>query len=347
MTDTNASAPETLRVTFDELTALLARIFERNKVRPETAHILAENCALCERDGSTSHGIFRMKGYLGSLNSGWVDGMAVPTVEDAAPAFCRADAHNGFAQTALAAARPLALEKAKANGAAILAIRNSHHMTALWPDIEPFAREGLIAISVVNSFQTTVPYGAKAPVFGTNPIAFAAPRDGADPIVFDMATSAVAHGDVQIAAREGHSLPEGYGVDAEGRPTTDPKAVLNGGALLTFGGHKGSAISMMIELLSAALTGGHYSWEFDWSAYPGAATPHTGQLIILIDPRHAGGLPFTQRADGLVAKLREAGLSRMPGERRYRNRKQAERDGIEVSRAAWAELESMAQAQAD
>lgn len=344
MPETTAAAPETRHVSLSELTALLARIFERNEVRPETAHILAENCAMCERDGSISHGIFRMTGYLGSLNSGWVDGMAVPVVEDAAPAFARADANNGFAQAALAVARPLLFDKAKTNGAAILAIRNSHHMTALWPDVEPFARQGLIAICVVNSFQTTVPYGAKAPVFGTNPIAFAAPRASGDPIVFDMATSATAHGDVQIAAREGHSLPEGYGVDAEGRPTTDPRAVLDGGALLTFGGHKGSAISMMIELLSAALTGGHYSWEFDWSAYPGAATPHTGQLIILIDPRHAGGQPFTQRADALTAKLREAGLTRMPGERRYRNRRNAEANGIPIAASAWADLEALAKA---
>jgi delta1-piperideine-2-carboxylate reductase len=340
MADEDVSVTES--ISFEDLSDLLARVLERHGTRPDIARIIGENCAMCERDGSASHGIFRIKGYLGSLTSGWVDGRATPRIEDVAPAFCRVDASNGFAQSALAQVRTLALDKAKTNGAAVVAIRNSHHLSALWPDVEPFAREGLIALSVVNSFQCTVPHGGKEPVFGTNPIAFAAPRASGDPIVFDMATSALANGDVQIAMREGKQLPAGAGVDAQGRPTTDPKAVLEGGALLTFGGHKGTAISIMIELLGAALTGGHFSWEFDWSSYPGAATPHTGQLIILIDPTLTGGLPFPVRSDTLVAKLREAGMTRMPGERRYRNRKRAQLDGIAIDSAELARLQQLA-----
>jgi delta1-piperideine-2-carboxylate reductase len=168
-------------------------------------------------------------------------------------------------------------------------------------------------------------------LFGTNPIAFAAPCAGHDPIVFDMATSAMAHGDVQIAARAGQLLPEGMGVDAQGLPTTDPKAILEGGALLPFGGHKGSALSMMVELLAAALTGGHFSWEFDWSGHPGAKTPWTGQLLIVIDPSKAEGDRFAQRSRELVEHMQAAGLSRMPGERRYREREVAERQGVALT----------------
>jgi delta1-piperideine-2-carboxylate reductase len=195
--------------------------------------------------------------------------MASAQVTDVASGYVRVDAGGGFAQPALAAARALLVEKARSAGIAVLAIHNSHHFAALWPDVEPFADEGLVALSVVNSMTCVVPHGARKPLFGTNPIAFAAPCAGHDPIVFDMATSAMAHGDVQIAARAGQQLPEGMGVDAGGQPTTDPKAILEGGALLPFGGHKGSALSMMVELLAAALTGGHFSWEFDWSGHPG------------------------------------------------------------------------------
>lgn len=93
----------------------------------------------------------------------------------------------------------------------------------------PFAEEGLVALSVVNSMAVVVPPGGKTPVFGTNPMAFACPRAGQAPYVWDQASSALAHGDVQIAAREGHRLAPGTGVDAEGRPTDDPDAILNGG----------------------------------------------------------------------------------------------------------------------
>jgi delta1-piperideine-2-carboxylate reductase len=168
---------------------------------------------------------------------------------------------------------PLLVEKARSAGIAVLAIRNSHHFAALWPDVEPFAYEGLVALSVVNSMTCVVPHGADRPLFGTNPIAFAAPRADGEPIVFDLATSAIAHGDVQIAARKGERLPPGMGVDGLGQPTQDPKAILEGGALLPFGGHKGSALSMMVELLAAALTGGNFSFEFDWKNHPGAKTP--------------------------------------------------------------------------
>ena len=339
------SSPSTgpvVRVPFNELRALLQSIFERHGCSAAVAAVLAHNCASAQRDGAHSHGVFRIPGYVSTLASGWVDGRAEPKVTDLAPAYLRVDAKGGFAQPALAAARPLLVEKARTAGIAVLAIHNSHHFAALWPDVEPFADEGLVALSVVNSMTCVVPHGASKPLFGTNPIAFAAPCAGHDPIVFDMATSAMAHGDVQIAARAGERLPPGMGVDAEGQPSTDPKAILEGGALLPFGGHKGSALSMMVELLAAALTGGHFSWEFDWSGHPGAKTPWTGQLIIVIDPSKAEGERFALRSRELVEQMQAAGLTRMPGERRYREREVAGREGVALSEREWGELRGLA-----
>lgn len=313
---------------FTELQALLQGIFKRHGCSEAVAGVLAENCARAQRDGAHSHGVFRIPGYVSTLASGWVDGQAQPQVTDVAAGMVRVDARGGFAQPALAAARPLLMAKARSAGIAVLAIHNSHHFAALWPDVEPFADEGLVALSVVNSMTCVVPHGARKPLFGTNPIAFAAPCADADPIVFDMATSAMAHGDVQIAARQGEQLPAGIGVDSQGQPTCDPHAVLEGGALLPFGGHKGSALSMMVELLAAALTGGHFSWEFDWAGHPGAKTPWTGQLIIVIDPTKAEGGRFALRSRELVEQMQAAGLQRLPGERRYRARKDAEREGV-------------------
>ncbi|GKY87736.1 Ldh family oxidoreductase [Sinisalibacter aestuarii] len=332
----------TRRVQYEELCEILARIFESVGTPHDIALLLAENCASCERDGAKSHGIFRMKGYVDSIRSGWVNPAATPRIEDVAPSFLRVDARNGFAQPALAAARSLAIGKARKTGACILTIRQSHHLSALWPDIEPFAEAGLIALSVVNSMAVTVPYGAKRPLLGTNPIAFAAPAEGRAPFVFDMATSAWAHGDIQIARREGRPLPEGIGVDADGEPTRDPARVLDGGALLPFGGHKGSALSMMIELLGAALTGGQFSTEVDWSGYPGAATPLTGQFILLIDPALSGGNPFAVRASEFMTNLSAAGLHVLPGERRRRNRAENLKNGIVLTDEEWEQLMTLA-----
>lgn len=329
-------------LSYEELVCLLESIFLRHGTSPEVARVLAQNCAGAERDGAHSHGVFRMPGYVSTLNSGWVNGKAVPVVEDVASGFVRVDAGNGFAQPALAAGRELLVAKARSAGIAVMAIRNSHHFAALWPDVEPFAYEGLVALSVVNSMTCVVPHGADRPLFGTNPIAFAAPRAGADPIVFDLATSAIAHGDVQIAARKGERLPPGMGVDSLGQPTQDPKAILEGGALLPFGGHKGSALSMMVELLAAALTGGNFSFEFDWSNHPGAKTPWTGQLLIVIDPSKAAGQSFAERSEELVRQMHAVGLRRLPGDRRHRERAKSLAGGIALDAQTLAQLRELA-----
>lgn len=329
---------------YQDLVSLLEAAFLRAGASATVAHSLAANCAGCERDGAISHGVFRMPGYLSSIASGWVDAAVQPRMESDEGALLRVDAMNGFAQPALAMARPTLLERVHRDGIAMLSIRNSHHFSALWPDVEPFADEGLLALSMVNSFACTVPFDGHAPVFGTNPIAFAAPRNGSAPLVADMATSAIANGDVQISLREGRQLSPGHGVDSQGRPTTDPAAVLNGGALLPFGGYKGSTISLMIELFGAALTGGKFSFDVDWSAYPGAQTPHTGQVIILVAPdfgRERG--VFGMRVNALVDQLRHSGVSRLPGDRRLITRRRSMRDGISLPRHQLQDLRRLAE----
>lgn len=325
-----------------DLELLLQQVFMRHGTSEAVARSLAANCASAQRDGAHSHGVFRMPAYVSTLASGWVNGKAVPQVQDVASGYVRVDAGGGFAQPALEAARALLVQKARSAGIAVLAIHNSHHFAALWPDVEPFAEEGLVALSVVNSMTCVVPHGARKPLFGTNPIAFAAPCAGHAPIVFDMATSAMAHGDVQIAARKGEQLPEGMGVDRDGQPTCDPQAILDGGALLPFGGHKGSALSMMVELLAAALTGGNFSFEFDWSQHPGAKTPWTGQLVIVIDPSKAEGSRFAERSRELVEQMQAVGLNRMPGERRFREREASARDGVSVTVEEFEQLQGLA-----
>lgn len=321
------------------LCALLADIFRGNGCTDEVARILADNCAGAEAAGSFSHGIFRIVGYVSTLRSGWVDGRAEPKLEDRAPAFLCVDAANGFAQPALAAARPLFVEKICSAGIALLAIRHSHHFGALWPDVETFADEGLVAISMVNSFTCAIPSGARKPLLGTNPIAFAAPIESGPPLVFDFATTTMANGDVQIAALEGRQLPPGVGVDRHGEPTCDPSAILDGGALVPFGGHKGSAISLMIELMTAGLSGGNFSFEFDWSTHPGAQTPLTGRILIGIDPGFSSTGNFATRGRRLAKELADAGMSVYPGARR---RRQGVKQDVQIRSADLQRLQDYA-----
>jgi delta1-piperideine-2-carboxylate reductase len=331
------------RIAFAELEALLRAIFLRHGCSSHVADLLASNMAGAERDGAHSHGIFRIKGNLGSLDSGWLDGKAVPVLEDVAPGMLRADGRNGFSLPVLDMAAAPLMDKARANGIAILAVRKAHHFSAVWPDLEPFAREGFLALATINSMASVVPHGGHRKLYGTNPMGFAVPRSP-DPLIFDQASSAMANGDVQIARREGRQLPPGTGIDRDGNPTTDPNAVLEGGALLPFGGHKGSSLAMMMEIMGAALAGSDYSFEIDWSQHPGAATPHGGQTYILIDPNRGAVNDFADRIEVLIDAIHDAGQSRLPSDRRYANRRESNANGIPVDDAALAEIRRLATA---
>lgn len=330
-----AGCENTREMPYELLVELVAEQLHRAGCSQSTSLILAENCIKAEIAGSESHGLFRLDGYVATLRSGWVDGMAEPKVSILSPAHVHVDAANGFAQPALEAARSEFTARTRDHGIAILTIQGSHHLAALWPDIAPFAEDGLIAISMVNSFACAIPVGAKAPILGTNPIAFAAPVPDGPPFVFDFATTSLSNGDVRLAAREGRRLPPGCGVDRHGDPTTDPNEILEGGALLPFGGHKGSAISLMIELLVAGLTGGKFSSEVDWSKHLGAATPHTGQVLIAIDPFVAGAGDWSSRCTRFIQMLAEAGMDAYPGLRRWRI---GDRDTVSVPPDVWRVL---------
>lgn len=319
-------------VSVDELTDLVTRVLVRHGVSPENVEPIADTIVAAERDGSASHGLLRLPGYVASLKSGWVDGSAVPEVTDAAPGLVVTEAGNGFAQPALRASAALLRNKTRSQGIAAAAIRNSHHFAALWPDIEPFAAEGFIALALVNGRRRMVAYDGTRKVLGTNPMAFACPRADRPPLVWDQASSVIAQGDVLLAAQRGERLPEDVGLDADGTPTTDPEVLLNGGgAALPFGAHKGSSIALMIEILAGALTGGCFGFEDRSIEYPGAQTSRAGQTVILIDPLRVPGNRYFERIESLFAALAASGASRLPADRRHARRERSLRDGIALS----------------
>lgn len=325
----------------DELTALVAAALAANGMSDANARSVAKVVVAAERDGSFSHGLFRVAGYVATLRSGHIDGHAVPSVEDAAASIVKVDACNGFAQPAIDAGRALAMEKARKTGLAALAIRNSHHFAALWPDVESFAEEGFVALAFVNSRMRIAPWDARRRLLGTNPMAFACPRRDRPPLVWDQASAITAQGQVLMAAGEGRQLPEGWLLDSEGNETTDPNALQAGGALRSFGGHKGSGIALMVELLAAALTGGNFGFEDLQGELRGSATQNAGELILIVDPLAFGASSFVSRVEDLLGHLQQGGVSRFPSEARHKARA-ANVAGIPVADPIYRQLLDLA-----
>ena len=224
-----------------------------------------------------------------------------------------------------------------------MGLRNNGNLNALWWEAEHFGDAGLICLTMSTSQSFVAPWGGNKALFGTDPIAFACPRAGKPPMVFDYATSASARGEIQVAAREGHSIPKGWALDKDGNDTTDPAAALQG-VQLPFGGHKGNAIMIMVELLSAGLTGGNFCFEAQEQvdAFGGhdAGPSNAGQIFILIDPKGFHET-FLDRVETLFGKILAQEGTRIPGDRRYANRARSATDGIECQAALHQQILDM------
>ncbi|MGB2159321.1 MAG: Ldh family oxidoreductase, partial [Candidatus Puniceispirillaceae bacterium] len=217
-----------ISLTLDEIHALAHEAMTKNGCDEVNAAALADIVMRAERDGSHSHGLFRIPGYVKALRSGKVDGKARPTVTRKTPAVIQCEGHGCFAPLAQATALPVLAEAAAEIGVAALSLTGIHHFAALWPETEYLADRGLVGIACTAYMPMVAPVGTTEKLFGTNPISFAWPRPGKTPVCYDMATASMAMGDLQIAARDGREVPLGTGLDADGELTTDPAAIAKG-----------------------------------------------------------------------------------------------------------------------
>jgi len=221
---------------------------------------------------------------------------------------------------------------------AALALVRIFHFSALWFEVEALAEQGLCAFAFTSYKPVVAAAGGRRPIFGTNPMAFGWPRPGREPMVFDQASATMARGDVMIAARDGQTVPLGVGLDATGNHTTDPNKILNG-VQLAFGGYKGAAIAMMVELLAGPLIGECLSFEAAEADNNDGGPPCGGELILAIDPGRFGDpRNFASHAEALFSRMLEEDGVRLPGDRRYANRKRTTQHGIEVPDPLHAEI---------
>ena len=310
----------TVSLTLNEILDLAKKTLLANGCDDETASILAELIMKAERDGSLSHGLFRLPAYISGLKSGKINGKARPEVKKISSSVIKVLGNNCLAPVVLNKGIPELIKVAKENGVAVLAINNSHHMAAMWPETEMIAEQGLVAFACTSYKPAVAPAGAIKPLFGTNPISFAWPRPGKTPVVFDMATASMAMGEVQVAKREGHKVPLGTGLNKKGKETTDPAEIADGGVLLPFGGYKGSGIAMMVELLAGALVGDNFSFETAAKDNNDGGPPSGGEFILAISPEKISGSGWDKHADEFFAKMKSMEGVRLPGERRHKNR---------------------------
>ena len=337
--------PNLTRLTLDQVHALAWQVLRAQGVSEPQARAVADTITAAERDDCKSHGLFRVPGYVSSVRSGKVTPDAVPQIHELAPAVMQVDGQNGFAPLALQIGCAPLTEKARRHGIAALAVTRIYHFGALWPEVEALAAHGLVAFAFTAAMSYVAPAGGSKPLYGTNPMAFAWPRSGHPPLVFDQASSASARGEIQLHLRDGIPIPAGWAIDAEGHATTDPAAAL-AGAQLPFGGYKGAAIALMIELLAGALIGEVFSFEASALDNNDGGPPVGGELIIALDPAHYVRQSDRQEqlahAERLFAHILAQEGTRLPSDRRYAARQQTSTQGITIPRTLHEELQRLA-----
>jgi (2R)-3-sulfolactate dehydrogenase (NADP+) len=314
----------TLQLDENEAWKLVFDALQQHQTSTENAKEVADALICAEIDGQSGHGLSRIPSYIQQLSSGKVDGNAKPAIVGSNGAVVRIDAKNGFAYPALSLAIKELTSCSKKYGIAVASISHSHHFGQAGRHVERLAESGLIGLMFGNTPKAIPPWGGSKALFGTNPIAFSSPRSKAPPLVVDLSLSKVARGKVMLANQKNERIPQGWAIDEQGNPTSDAKKALVG-AMLPIGDAKGSALALMIEILSAALTDSNFGFEASSFFDSEGDSPGVGQLIIAIDPSFFSGDVFSERVETIVNAILEQPSTRLPGSRRLEKRKWREK----------------------
>ena len=322
----------------DAARRLAETVLAASRTSPVNAAAVARALVAADLDGIASHGLSRLPAYSDQARVGKVDGQAVPVIVTRTPAAVRVDARCGFAFPAMDLALATAIELAPQTGIAAVAIANSHHCGVAGHHVERLAERGLIGLLLANTPAAMAPWGGTRATFGTNPIAFAAPRLSAPPLVVDLSLSKVARGRVVVARQRGEPIPSDWALDAAGRPTTDPAAALVG-TMVPMADAKGAALALMVEILAATLTGSLHASEASSFLDADGGPPRVGQLIVAIDPTAFGATGYSTRIEALIDEIVHQPGARLPGARRLEERRRRTAAGLAIEDALLREIE--------
>jgi len=299
-------------------------------VSADNAESVARALVEAEVDGQSGHGLRRVASYAAQAAAGKVDGSAEPVIRRAAPGALHVDVADGFYYPAFDRVMGMLPQMAKDQGIAMAGFFRSHHCGVAGHSVERLAEAGCVTLMFANTPAAMAAWGGAKRLFGTNPIAFAAPLADRPPLVIDLSLSRVARGKIVAARERGEPIPEGWAVDADGNPTTDAARAVDG-AMLPIGDAKGSALALIVELLAAGLTGANYASEATSFLDAEGAPPGTGQLIIALSTE---GLTSNalQRFEQMAAWIETDSGARLPGTRRVALRETAQKEGLKIER---------------
>ncbi len=329
---------DTVTLTVEEVGALTQSVLVASNTGEANARSVTRSVVAAELDGIHSHGLARLPTYCEHARCGKIDGQASPTVEQVAPAALRADARDGFAHPAIDLGFEKLIALAKSSGIAGLSVTNSYNCGVLGYHVETLAAVGLVGLGYTNAPASIAPAGGKKAVFGTNPVACAAPDGkGGAAFVIDQSSSVIARSEVMVHAASGEPIPEGWALDQDGNPTTDPAAAMKG-TMVPAGGYKGAGAALMVEMMAAALSGATLSANASSFGGNEGGSPRTGQFFIAIDPGPFSGGNFDARMASLVREITGQDDVRLPGSRRQGARGRITRDGVTFARALHEKL---------
>ena len=334
-----------MKIALDELRTLVHKALQRAGANEAMAEATARALVLAEAQGIGSHGLSRVGQYTTHLKNGRADGTATPRIARQRGAAVQVDAGCGLAFAACEFAVREAIARAREHGVAFVGVTNSHHAGVIVDHLRAVADARMVGLAFANSPAAMPAAGGKHPIFGTNPVAAAFPRRQGDPLLIDLSLSEVARGKVMVAAKKGEPIPPGWALDAQGNPTTDAKAALEG-SMLPLGAvtsSKGAMLALMVELLVTAVIGAQFGFEASSFFVDEGNRPRIGQAFIVIDPAAlAGSDAYLDRIEVLVAEMLKDDGVRLPGARREALRRKAEAEGIEVAEAVVASLRGAA-----
>jgi delta1-piperideine-2-carboxylate reductase len=329
------SVPGEQRLPLHEVEENCREVLEGFGYASGVSRALARQIHAAEHAGIASHGLAMLARYEECAQSGRINRSPDPKASVKKPGLMVVDCDNSFAPYGLEIARAEFIDRVKEQGVACLVTQNAYHLSALGLDILPLAEAGLIAIAMSGTAPWVVPHGGTRPILGTNPMAFACPRHAREPILWDQASSVISISDVKVAQRQGRRLSRVAGLDRQGNPTDDPDEIVASGKLLPFGDHKGSAIALMVELLTAGLSGGTFAVNYRPSQNGPASS--AGQFYLAIDPS-AVSSNFTTHIEAVLGGFVGNGDARIPGDGRIRRQAGVEIDGVGVSQVLWQKL---------
>lgn len=339
-----------MRYTAEELRGFAARIMEKAGLSPAARDIFSDSLVQADLRGISSHGVTRLAAYAKRVELGLVDGFAVPELLADGGSLLSVDGKNGMGAYVGAWTMDLCIQRARERGSCFAAVSHCNHFGYAAYFTERAAEAGMLGLAIANGPPAMPPTGGKTPLLGTNPLAVSLPTGDPDrPLTLDMATSAAARGKVTLAKKNGQSIPLGWGVDSQGNPTTDPEAVLSGGAMLPMGGPKGYAISLIIDVLCSCITGSADGQTMG-SFYDFTRTQNSGYCFAALDlSRMVEPEVWSQRVQALLDTMRacprQPGVEaiQIPGQPEQEKQEQNLREGIALSSAVEGELRALSE----